>query len=160
MGKKRTISSKSVAGKAGSKPFLASKKAKLLLATLVVMVVASYIPAVSNQVKSINKGMESSQVRKQIEEQKAERRRLVALKAEALSPEQIGRAATKLGFIRMSARNIRGYETTENSVLPRSERAENRERPVVDTISSGVLGGDSGSQNLVLISDRSLTKQR
>ena len=71
MGKKRTISSKSVAGKAGSKPFLASKKAKLLLATLVVMVVASYIPAVSNQVKSINKGMESSQVRKQIEEQKA-----------------------------------------------------------------------------------------
>ena len=123
MGKKRVISSKSIGSKSGGKSFFASKVAKLGLASLVILVVASFIPAVSREVKNINMGMEASNLRKQIEEQKAERRRLIALKAEAMSPEQISKAASRLGFIPMSARNIKGYEVTSDSAASRSARS-------------------------------------
>jgi len=160
MGKKRVISSKSVAGKSGGRSFISSKTAKAFLVALVILVVASFIPAVSNQVKSLHKGMEASNIRKQIEEQRAERRRLIALKAEAMSPEQIGKAATRLGFIPMSARNIKGYELASDSAMPRNERVENRENPVLKTISSGVLGEDVKKSDLVLISDRVQKRSR
>jgi len=160
MGKKRVISSKSVANKSGGRSFISSKTAKAFLVAVVILVVASFIPAVSNQVKNLNKGMEASNLQKQIEEQRAERRRLIALKAEAMSPEQIGKAATRLGFIPMSARNIKGFEVSENSSMPRNERAENRENPVVKTISAEVLGGDVKKSDLVLISDRAQKRSR
>lgn len=159
MGKKRTISSKSI-GSRGAKGFLISNKMKVLLAVFVILVVASFIPAVTNQVNSISTGMNISTLEKQIEEQKAERRRLVALKAEAMSPEQISRAATRLGFIPMSARNIKGYESSDDSTLPKADRAEVGENPAVKTISSGVLGTQANSPELVLISDRSQKRQR
>lgn len=160
MGKKRVISSKSVANQSGGRSFISSKTAKAFLVAVVILVVASFIPAVSNQVKNLNKGMEASNLQKQIEEQRAERRRLIALKAEAMSPEQIGKAATRLGFIPMSARNIKGFEVSENSSMPRNERAENRENPVVKTISAEVLGGDVKKSDLVLISDRAQKRSR
>jgi cell division protein FtsL len=157
MGKKRTISRKSIAGKAGHRPLFSSKPAKVFLAVMVIGVVASFIPAVNNQVESLNKGYESSKVRRQIEEQKAERRRLIALKAEALSPEEISRNATKLGFTRMSARNIKGFDAPENSALQRAERDEN---PAIDRISSGFLTSEGVNPDIVLISDRSQNKNR
>lgn len=160
MGKKRVISSKSIGSKSGGKSFFASKIAKLGLASLVILVVASFIPAVSSEVKNINMGMEASNLRKQIEEQKAERRRLIALKAEAMSPEQISKAAARLGFIPMSARNIKGYEVASDSTASRSARTETKENPVVKTISTGVLGDDAKKADLVLISDRAQKRSR
>ena len=160
MGKKRTISSKSIGSRSSGKSFFASKKTKAFLAAAVILIASSFILAVTNQVDTVNTGMDSDNLKRQIEEQRAERRRLVALKAEAMSPEHISRAAAKLGFIPMSARNIKGYEATDGSVLPKPERASLEGNPTVKTLSSGVLGGEMKNPELVLVSDRSQKRER
>lgn len=68
--------------------------------------VAGFFWAARSHFSSMDYGMKNAKLRKQIEELKAENRRLQLSREIALSPAEIKRQAKKLGLMPMTARNI------------------------------------------------------
>lgn len=77
----------------------------------VILLLGSLLFAARNQFASITFGFKNAELRKNLEDLQAEKRRLTLDKEKAISPAEISRAAQKLGFTQMTANNIEAVQT-------------------------------------------------
>lgn len=77
----------------------------------VILLLGSLFFAARNQFASMTFGFKNAELRKNIEDLQAERRRLTLDKEKAISPAEISKAAQKMGFTRMTANNIEAVDT-------------------------------------------------
>jgi len=76
------------------------------------ILVVGFFFAARQHFASIDFGIKNSKLRKQIEELKGDKRRLILSKEIALSPAEIKKAAKKMGLTEMTASNIEVYRPT------------------------------------------------
>jgi hypothetical protein len=81
--------------------------------------VGGFFVAARSHFASIDFGIKNSNLKKQLEDLEAEKRRLMWLKETALSPAEIKKAAKKLGLTEMSANN---FQTSAARVTEKAEK--------------------------------------
>lgn len=113
---------------------------KYALVTLVcaALLVAGFFYAARTHFASIDFGIRNAELKRQIVELEAEKRRLLLSKELALAPGEIRKAARKLGLVDIRAVNIASLETPEAQLGSEPKPLVNRTadvRPVATTAS-------------------------
>jgi hypothetical protein len=107
------------------------------LLTLVggVFLVGGFFVAARSHFASIDFGIKNSNLKKQLEDLEAEKRRLIWLKETALSPSEIKKAAKKLGLTEMTASNFQTFGarvTEKNEKPPTAKNAAEKPKHLIE----------------------------
>lgn len=88
------------------------------------LLVGGFFLAARQHFSSIDYSIKNSQLKKQLDELQSEKRRLILSKEIATTPDEIKKAAKKLGLTQMSAANLEvSAPRVENAETPKTEKA-------------------------------------
>lgn len=91
-----------------------------------VAIVGGFFLAARNHFSSVTYGFANAELRKELENLEAEKRRLILSREVALSPAEIGKAARKLGFSSMTARNIDSFKSSDPLVAKKTAQPSDK----------------------------------
>lgn len=103
-----------------------SPKNIVVVASFVLLFAAGAFHAASQHFRAIDYSMKNSRLKKQIDELRAEKRRLLLAKEVAMSPSEIDRTAKRLGLVRPPSQNL---DPVRTSAKDTAEAAPKRQSP-------------------------------
>ena len=117
--------------------------------------VGGFFVAARSHFASIDFGIKNSNLKKQLEDLEAEKRRLMWLKERALSPDEIKKAAKKLGLTELNAGNFQTFgtkvtEKTDKNVAAAKKSVETPKQLIEKTVAAkpvGKTGKDGASRS-------------
>lgn len=135
-----------------------SWKYVLLTSFCGLILVIGFFGAARQHFASIDYGIRNSKLRKQVEELKSERRRLLLSREVALSPAEIKKSARKIGFTEMTASNIQTFraEPNESSEKPNANKSE--DRTVAGKTEDNLKKPDGKKRQTAKVEDKDETK--
>lgn len=87
------------------------------------LLVGGFFLAARQHFSSIDYSIKNSQLKKQLDELESEKRRLILSKEIALTPDEIKKAAKKIGLTEMTAANITtSAPSTQNNATPKAAK--------------------------------------
>lgn len=108
------------------------------------LLVGGFFLAARQHFSSIDYSIKNSQLKKQLDELQSEKRRLILSKEIATTPDEIKKAAKKLGLTQMSAANLEvSAPRVENADTPKSEK--NLVRKTVESAPVQTFLGKTGA---------------
>jgi hypothetical protein len=117
--KTRTVTSKSRKAKA---PGTMTWKFKTAATVAFLVVAGGLFFAADNHFASVNMAFGNSELRKQLADLEAEKRRLMLSREVALSPAEIRKSARSLGFIPMTASNLGTYRSSDPELAKKTAK--------------------------------------
>lgn len=150
----RTTTHRSNAKKAQGK---SNWKYNFFCVVCVIFLLGSLFFAGRNHFASINNGFKNAQLRKDIEDLQAEKRKLTLSKEMAMSPAEIDKAARKLGFTPMTARNIEGV-STGSDVAKNAQTGQKQPAPMLASLNAPTTAKKVVKTGLVTPADSQRTR--
>lgn len=132
-----------------------------LASVCLVALAAGFFLAARNHFSSVTTAFGNSELRKQLNDLEAEKRRLMLAKEVALSPLEIKKSARKLGFEPMTAANVGSYKSANAELAKRSANPADSPSIAGKTVAalSPTGGKESGSRISKTASSRRTTER-
>jgi hypothetical protein len=115
------------------------------------VLVSGFLFAARTHFASINYCIGNAQLRKQLSELEAERRRLTLSKELAMAPAEIKKAARKLGLVDMTAMNIASVDTQTAPLTPPVTSSFVLRTVDTKPIAKPKTGGEAGERSVVRV---------